>query len=110
MRRPIQIVLFLFLATSFSLHAQTYSIGDVVTNDDGSKGIVFYVTEDRADGWMVALNDLPTHNWGISSDIPSLQNLNTPLSLLNETSGYDNTDIIRQFHASQGYAQAYGAG
>ena len=100
----------MFLATAFSLHAQTYSIGDVVTNDDGSKGIVFYVTEDRTDGWMVALNDLPTHNWGISSDIPSLQNLNTPLSLLNETSGYDNTDIIRQFHASQGYAQTYGAG
>ena len=100
----------MFLATSFSLHAQTYSIGDVVTNDDGSKGIVFYVTEDRTDGWIVALNDLPTHNWGISSDIPSLQNLNTPLSLLNENSGYDNTDIIRQFHTSQGYAQAYGAG
>ena len=110
MKRPIQIVLILLMATAFSLHAQTYSIGDVVTNGDGSKGIVFYVTEDRTDGWMVALNDLPTHHWGLSSDIPSLQNLNTPLSLLNETSGYDNTDIIRQFHASQGYTPTYGAG
>ena len=110
MRRSFQIVLILFMVKAFSLHAQTYSIGDIVTNGDGSKGIVFYVTEDRTDGWMVALNDLPTHNWGLSSDIPLLQNLDTPLTLLSETSGYDNTDIIRQFHASPGYTQTYGAG
>ena len=90
--------------------SQTYKIGDLVINEDGSKGIVFYVTQDRTDGWMVALNDLPTQSWGLSNDIPSLQNLDGFIPLLNETDGYSNTGIIRQYHESLGYSQFYGAG
>lgn len=93
-----------------ALWGQTYKIGDLITNEDGSKGIVFYVNQDRTDGWMVALHDLPFQSWGMTSDISGLQNLETPMALMNENDGYTNTGIIRQYHASMGYAQPYGAG
>ena len=110
MKRSIYLSLVFILSFCSSLKAQTYKIGDLITNEDGSKGVVFYVNRDRTDGWMVALNDLPFQNWGMTSDIPSLQNLDTPMALLNETDGYTSTGIIRQYHASMGYSQPYGAG
>ena len=110
MKRRIHITLAFLLSAFTPLWAQTYSIGDIITNNDGTKGVVFYVTADRTDGWMVALNDLSTHNWGLSSDIASILNLSTPISLLEETEGYANTEAIRQFHASQSYSEPYGAG
>ena len=43
----------------------TYHIGDIITNDDGSRGILFYVSPDQTDGWMVALNDAASAiSWG----------------------------------------------
>ena len=107
MKRFITIIYLLIVG---SLWGQTYKIGDLVTNQDGSKGIVFYVNKDRTDGWMVALHDLPIQSWGLTSDIPNLPNFDEPVSLLNETDGYTNTGIIRQYHASLGYSQPYGAG
>ena len=110
MKRIITITVFSILSAFSSLCGQTYKIGDLITNDDGSKGIVFYVNNARTDGWMVALHDLPSQSWGMTSDIPNLQNLDWPIPLLNETDGYTNTGIIRQYHASMGYSQPYGAG
>ena len=110
MKRSIYITFIAILSIFSSLRGQSYKIGDLITNEDGSKGIVFYVTTDRNDGWMVALNDLPPQSWGLTNDIAELQNLDTPMSLLNETDGYANTGIIRQFHASMGYSQPFGAG
>jgi hypothetical protein len=109
-KRRIHIILAFLLSAITSLWAQTYSIGDLIVNDDGSKGIVFYVTPDRTDGWMVALNDLPTHNWGLPLDIASLQNLSNPNALLDDTDGLTHTEIIRQYHSDNGYLQPYGAG
>ena len=110
MKRRIHIILAFLLSAITPLWAQTYSIGDLIVNDDGSKGIVFYVTPDRTDGWMVALNDLPTHNWGLPLDIASLQNLSNPNALLSDTDGLTHTEIIRQYHSDNGYLQPYGAG
>ena len=110
MKRLFYITLVFILPFCSSLVGQTYKIGDLIINEDGSKGIVFYVNQDRTDGWMVALNDLPILNWGMTSDIPSLQNLDLPIALLTETNGFSNTGIIRQYHASMGYFQPYGAG
>ena len=110
MKRRIHIILALLLSAITSLWAQTYSIGDLIVNDDGSKGIVFYVTPDRTDGWMVALNDLPTHNWGLPQDIANLQNLYAPNALLDDTDGLTHTELIRQYHSDNGYLQPYGAG
>ena len=110
MKRSITIAFISILSAFSSLWGQTYKIGDLIINEDGSKGIVFYVNNDRTDGWMVALHDLPTQNWGLSNDIPNLQNIDGFIPLLNETDGYSNTGIIRQYHESLGYSQFYGAG
>lgn len=110
MKRLLHIVFLFMLSTSLSLSAQTYKIGDLIINDDGSRGIVFYVNTDRTDGWMVALNDLPTNNWGLADDLVGIPNLSEPMELFYETDGYANTGIIRQYHSGQGYTQDYGAG
>ena len=76
----------------------TYHVGDLITNDDGSQGILFYVNPDQTEGWMVALNDASTSiAWG-NGDIPGLDNqaCSAPYgSLLNETDGFANTTTIR---------------
>ena len=76
----------------------TYHIGDLITNDDGSQGILFYLSPDQSEGWMVALDDASTSiSWG-NGDVPELANqtCSPPFGLLlNETDGYTNTGIIR---------------
>lgn len=76
----------------------TYHIGDLITNDDGSRGILFYLKPDQSDGWMVALEDASTSvTWG-NGDISDLTNqtCSSPYGmLLEETDGFVNTTIIR---------------
>ena len=76
----------------------TYHIGDLITNDDGSQGILFYLTPDQSDGWMVALNDASTSvTWG-NGDVTGLANqtCSSPSgSLLDDTDGMANTGTIR---------------
>jgi len=85
----------------------TYHIGDLITNDDGSQGILFYVTPDQSEGWMVALNDASSSiAWGIG-DVPGLDNqtCSAPYGLLlNETDGFANTATIRNHQAGQNTA------
>ena len=85
----------------------TYHIGDLITNDDGSRGILFYLTPDQSDGWMVALNDASTSvPWG-NGDVPGLNNqtCSTPYgSLLDETDGFANTGILREYQNGQSTA------
>lgn len=105
--------LFILITTIFApslIFAQNYKIGDLITNSDGSKGIVFYVNADRNDGWMVALTDLQTNNWGLTDDISGINSISTPNELLEETDGFANTGLIRDFHTSHGYTSPYGAG
>jgi hypothetical protein len=42
--------------------APEYKIGDLITNDDGTKGIVFYINPEKTEGWMVSLNDMNYQN------------------------------------------------
>jgi len=85
----------------------TYHIGDIITNDDGSQGILFYVSPDQTEGWMVALEDASTAiSWGIG-DVPELDNQTcvSPFGmLLNETDGYANTGIIRDHQSGMNTA------
>ena len=78
----------------------TYHIGDLITNDDGSQGILFYVTPDQTEGWMVALNDASTSvSWG-NGDVPGLTNqtYSSPYGrLLDETDGFANTGTLRGY-------------
>ena len=93
------------------LSAQNYHVGDLYTAPDGSQGIVFYVYPDGTQGWVVALEDASVEcQWGNSSDVPGLLNQNyTYLGsniqlLLNDTSGYSNTQIIRNYQNNSAYA------
>ena len=77
----------------------TYHIGDIITNDDGSRGILFYVSPDQTDGWMVALNDAASAiSWGDNTDVPGLNNQTCAQpfgALLDETNGFANTGSIQ---------------
>ena len=87
---------------------QAYRVGDLYVAPDGSRGIVFFVHADGS-GWAVALQDednmLP---WSTTAvDIPALTNYNASVAQapLSDTSGYANTQAIRNyFGASNDYA------
>lgn len=85
-----------------------YHVGDLITNDDGSRGILFYVNADQTEGWMVALNDASTSiPWGSNGDVPSLTNqtCSTPYgALLDETDGFANTASIRTYQTGMSTA------
>lgn len=92
------------------LSAQSYRIGDLYTAPDGSQGIVFYLHPDGSGGWVVALNDASTScAWGGTSDIPEIPNQAPEYrqNLLDDTAGYTNTRIIREY---QGNNASYAAG
>lgn len=82
------------LSLSLCLKAQCYRVGDVVTNVDGSRGLVFYLNPDDSGGWMVALDDaVGSAYWGTRFDVPAIDNRD-PVSnsmLLSDTAGYANT-------------------
>ena len=89
---------------------QAYHVGDLYTAEDGSQGIVFFVRADGG-GWAVALHDevdkLP---WSpTEADIPALPNYSSTFAqaLLADTSGYTNTQQIRNFY---GPGSHYAAG
>ena len=84
-----------------------FDIGNVITNPDGSQGVVFYVNPAGTEGWMVALNDASEGcAWGEATNVFALQEVpfNNPLAL-EDLSGYRNTSILRsQQNDTCGYA------
>ncbi len=100
---------FILLESFFQLlNAQTYQVGSLITNPDGSQGVVFFVNPDGTGGWMVALNDFPTNSfWSTDlTDISTLANINITIypgshaqyyAALYDTAGYSNTQKIRIF-------------
>lgn len=118
MIRRIWTILLLLLGNSLLLLSQNYKIGDVIVNPDGSKGVVFYVNDNRTGGWMVAIEDASSGcAWGKRTTIQNL-----PLTgssdqfrfdlLLPELNGYNNTGIIRAKAQSpnSGWPSPYAAG
>lgn len=90
----------LFFCCTLVASAQTYHIGDLYTAPDGSQGIVYYIHPDGSGGWVVALDDASTGcSWGDANDVPGLANQNpsTIQNLLNDTAGYINTQILRNY-------------
>lgn len=89
------------------ISAQTYRVGDLYTAPDDSRGIVFYVLPDGSGGWVVALNDASAScAWGNYTDILGLDDqLGTYAQvLLADTSGYNNTALIRDQQHNSSYA------
>ena len=91
---------------SFSAESSTFPIGEVIVNDDGSKGIVFYVNHDEKAYWMVALHDAPSmHPWGDHTDSPlSNQQPEVLFNLLNDNNGIGNTNTLRNYQDNNSYA------
>ncbi len=99
-----------FLCCALAASAQSYKIGDVYTAPNGSRGIVYYLHPDGSGGWVVALNDASTGcTWGASNDVPGLANQNPSYyqQLLNDTAGYANTQVLRNY---QNNSTTYAAG
>ena len=107
------IITILFLLTTLSLSAQEYHLGQVVTNPDGSRGVVFYLNQEGTSGWMVALHDLARNTiWGTSEEIEGLPHvINTNSDYLtggfSDMDGYANTRAIIDYYQATGYSGQY---
>jgi hypothetical protein len=81
----------------------SFSLGTVITNSDGSKGVVFYINPTNTGGCMVALEDVSTGcTWGSSGDIPFVRNYTYTQneSLLSDLNGYANTEVLRNYQSA----------
>lgn len=102
------VLYFLLQFAAMVCFGQTYHIGDLYTAEDGSQGIVFFLTADGG-GWAVALHDAPSDHgyvWtGVGGDILELTNYDLPSqTTLADTSGYANTLAIRNYSGVGDYA------
>ena len=107
--KRIFLTLLISLSTAFALSAQEYHLGQVVTNPDGSQGVVFYLNEDNTSGWMVALHDAASIcPWGPIGDTDSLDNV-APVNsdflstVFLDYDGFDHTQKIRTFCENTNY-------
>ena len=92
------------LIANFTNHP---GIGNLVTNADGSQGVLFHVNPEGTEGWMVALNDAsPGVQWGDNSNVLALHEMPFQLPIaLEDQSGYLNTSILRNLQdPANGYA------
>lgn len=80
-----------------------FAIGNVITNPDGSQGVVFYLCPSGTEGWMVALDDVSEGcQWGPTTNILGLQDVpyNDPIAL-DDLSGFRNTSLIRNAQGTE---------
>ena len=115
MKKTIIIATLLCLFKVLGLQAQEYQLGQVVTNPDGSQGVVFYLNEDGTSGWMVALHDAASNiPWGLTDEIEGLNHVINPGndiigSAFADTDGYANTLSILNHYQATGYMGPYAA-
>lgn len=113
--KNIFLVLSIILFAALGLHAQAYHLGQVITNPDGSQGVVFYVDETGSSGWMVALHDVALSvPWGLEDEIEGLDHvINTSNDILTsafaDTDGFANTQSIINHYQANGYTGEYAA-
>lgn len=113
--KNIVFTLSFLLISTLGLNAQGYHLGQVITNPDGSQGVVFYLNEDGSSGWMVALHDAAfSVPWGLTDEIEGLDhviNANNDIitSAFADTDGYSNTLAILNHYQSTGYTGQYAA-
>ena len=83
-------------------------IGSLVTNADGSQGVLFHINATGTEGWMVALDDASPSvcQWGDNSNVLALHEMPFQLPMvLEDQSGYLNTSILRGLQdPASGYA------
>ena len=114
--KNILLTLSFILFAALGLHAQAYHLGQVITNPDGSQGVVFYVDETGSSGWMVALHDVALSvPWGLEDEIEGLDhviNMSNDIltSAFADTDGFANTLAIINHYQANGYTGEYAAG
>ena len=101
--------LLLLLTVWMPCRGQDIRVGDLVVNRDRSRGIVFWVSPDGSQGWMVAMQDPSlTCQWGTNGDIPTLFNYDDrdlPWGqCFLDTAGYTNTLALRQYQHNLNFA------
>ena len=80
-----------------------FRLGDLITNDDGSQGVVYQMDKDGGGGWMVALEDKPECAWGETYiNVPALHDFPyrtqyLGMKLLIDGDGTENTRKLREF-------------
>ena len=87
--------------TLVAVFVKEHSVGSIVHNDDGSKGIVFYTYPSGVGGLMVALEDASTGcPWGLNEDVSILDNQSPDvvMDLLNDMDGRRNTVRLRAWY------------
>ena len=100
--KHILLLIFILLLPVTSIFA--YNFGDVITNPDGSKGVVFWLNTDGSGGWMVSLHDeATTAQWGDTVNVPSIPDNIYTLDY-SDTAAYSNTQNLRQYFPSNSYA------
>ena len=115
MKKTVFLTISFLVAFTINLNAQEYHLGQVVTNPDGSQGVVFYLNEDGTDGWMVALHDVGLAiPWGLNDYVPELNpvvtiNDDILTTVFSDRDGYTNTLHIREHYESMGYTGQYAA-
>ena len=74
------------------------SVGSIITNADGSRGVVFY-TDPAGNGYLaVALEDVfDGCAWGPNQDTPLDEWPSATPELLNDMDGQSNTEILREW-------------
>ncbi len=75
------------------------SVGSIITNADGSRGVVFWQSPDGDETLLVALNDVSEGcTWGPNQNVEPLEDwLSATPELLNDMDGQSNTQILRDW-------------
>ena len=87
----------------FEPSERPFHLGDLITNEDGSQGVVYQMDKDGGGGWMVALEDKPQCAWGAYSvNVPTLHDFPyrsqyLGMKLLIDGDGTENTRRLREF-------------
>jgi len=88
--------------TLVAVFVRENSIGSIVHNADGSKGVIFYTYPSGIGGLMVALEDVSEGcPWGLNEDITIMDNQSPSavMDLLNDMCGKSNTNRVRQWYS-----------
>ena len=90
----------------------TYKIGDVITFNDDTQGVVFSLNRERTAGTVVAMNDYGNtdRSWSAGYDhVPYLNEVRYASQALSHTDGYANTCAVRYEADRAGSDYAYPA-
>ncbi len=85
-----KILIIIYSMLTLSVSGQGVKIGDFIENEDGSKGIVFWLSPDATYGWMVATKAKKL-TVPFQGNFPGLSSVANRSGAMQDTAGYGNT-------------------